>query len=613
MGTEWTDWADGKDLAGISRSTDPLARAGYDLDQARTDPELRRIIMGQAASPYGLQPAAAAQPMGAAASSAPVGRASNPGSAAARTVQPPTSKAPTADNPIAASPGASTNGSQPENQLDVIGREALEKGLSLGDMAGQSSEALSKEAGQFGHEESQLTQQEAKDALPTPYYDPQTGKPLESASQYKPTMLQRIGRGFENTLTGLREGGVFGAAEGAANPASIRSGVAYNAPNRAYQVAEMERQARLANDKAQIANLRQNFGTAINAGKTAADVGRTGVDAFYGVQRGVAAMQPKSIAQKPIAGIGPDGKLTFATPVGDGRFEGPDGQILSSFAPAPKEPKQATDAFDQWKNDPGSYEKFMAAMQTIKDSGKGEKGAYGGFGPAFLAYHMLTGAYNENPALLPVIAPLLANMLSSAGGGNAGDYQRMLDALSKLPAGQPHDTAGQAIGLRMPGSPTGATRSRGQFAQSILPTVNQAEQQINALGADVGPLKGHFYDLYEGKAGFNAPKYAGLNFALHNIGTAWMRLHANSDSARQEFEHLLRTSQTPEDLMAGLRSLDSQAQDYVKEGEGRPDQLGGKGAGAKPSPGAGGGGKSSSGSGAFNWGSGFRELGGGKK
>jgi len=208
---------------------------------------------------------------------------------------------------------------------------------------------------------------------------------------------------------------------------------------------------------------------------------------------------------------------------------------------------------------------------------KALQGAYGGFGPAFLAYRMLNSAYNENPALLPYIAPLISKMLSQSGGSVPG----MEQVLGAVPAGQPQDEKGTPIGLRMPGAPTGATRSRGQFAEAVIPSVTDAEQEIERLGNDLGPMSGRWSELYTGKIGAYGPQFSHLQTELKNIGTAWMRLHANSESARREFEEMLRGAQSPANLIANLNAIEQQAQDYVREGRGRPDELKRQ---AKPEP-----------------------------
>ena len=241
--------------------------------------------------------------------------------------------------------------------------------------------------------------------------------------------------------------------------------------------------------------------------------------------------------------------------------------------------KQPTDAFDEWMRDPSKYQEFMAAMNQAKPS-KALQGAYGGFGPAMLASRMLNAAYSENPALLPVLAPMLAKMLQQPGE-TPEQTQALESTIAKVPTGQPQNAEGTAIGLRMPEAPTGGTRSRGQFAQAVLPSIAQAKKEIDGLGVELGPMQGRWNEMYVSKVGAFGPQYSKLQTELKNIGTAWMRLHANSESARQEFEGVLRGAQSPANLEANLDAIAEQAQDYVKEGQGKPGELGGGAAGPK--------------------------------
>lgn len=52
MAGEWTDWADGNDLAGMSRSSDVLGGMGYDPDEVRASPNLRAEVMDKVSNPY---------------------------------------------------------------------------------------------------------------------------------------------------------------------------------------------------------------------------------------------------------------------------------------------------------------------------------------------------------------------------------------------------------------------------------------------------------------------------------------------------------------------------------------------------------------------------------
>jgi hypothetical protein len=228
------------------------------------------------------------------------------------------------------------------------------------------------------------------------------------------------------------------------------------------------------------------------------------------------------------------------------------------------------DTFANYDPSKGVFTDLAGNILTdFKPKDKAMQGAYGAYGPMRLAGQLLNYASNDNPALIPVLSPIISHMMASAGGGNAAQIQ---DVLGKIPEAQPQDDQGQAIGLRMPGAPTGATRSRGQFAEAVLPSIADAEAKINQLGDKLGPMSGRFSELYTGKLGAYGPEYSGLQTTLHNIGTAWMRLHANSESARQDFLHALSSAKDPANLIANLHSIDSQARDYVQQGKGRGGQ-----------------------------------------
>lgn len=219
------------------------------------------------------------------------------------------------------------------------------------------------------------------------------------------------------------------------------------------------------------------------------------------------------------------------------------------------------DAFHEWLSDPGKYQDFMRQMAALKPS---EKGAYGSLGPAFAAYHMLSTAYKDNPALLPLIAPMVAKIM-----GNPEDAAKF----AEVPIGQPENEEGAPIGTAMPGAPTGATRTRGQFAGEVLPTMHEASQEIDKLGAKLGPFAGRYSELLTGKIGKFGPEFSGLQTDLHNIATAWGRLHGNSVESMKGFMDDLNASKDPANLKEKLVHYEHQANLYKAGGEGRPDKL----------------------------------------
>lgn len=250
------------------------------------------------------------------------------------------------------------------------------------------------------------------------------------------------------------------------------------------------------------------------------------------------------------------------------------------FPTASKTPAPLHDAFHEWLNDPQKYTEFMKAMQEAK---AGQKGAYGQFGPAFLAYHLINQAYGKNPALLPILAPMIAKMFEAGGEPLAPGA---IATISEPPVGQPLSPAtGQPIGTQMPGAPTGTTRSRAQFALGgVLQEIPKIESQIRSLSDELGPVQGRWNEFMAGKVGADNPRFSGLRASLQNIATAWMRLHANSDKARQQFEELLGRSKTSGDLIANLNAIRQQAENYYLQelGYGERKQPGAAKAPAKP-------------------------------
>ena len=209
--------------------------------------------------------------------------------------------------------------------------------------------------------------------------------------------------------------------------------------------------------------------------------------------------------------------------------------------------------------------------ETLADfhpTSRAMQGVLGQYAPMRLAGQLLNTAYNVNPALLPSLGPIIAHMLGGMPGAGPG----LQEALSSAPTGQPQNSQGAPIGLHMPEAPTGATKSRGQFAESILPSITDAQTQIKSLASDLGPMAGRYNELATSKIGAYGPQFSGLQTTLHNVATAWMRLHANSDAARQDFVNQLKAAQSPDNLIAVLDSINKQAKDYVQQGKGRGGQ-----------------------------------------
>lgn len=204
-----------------------------------------------------------------------------------------------------------------------------------------------------------------------------------------------------------------------------------------------------------------------------------------------------------------------------------------------------------------------------------KKGGQTGLG-AYAMVRLLDWATKYQPQLLPMLPQILKGAGLNVPPG--------VD-VSGIPAGMPRDNSGNPIGTAMPEAPTQQTRSRGQFAESgvtdQLPRINK---EIDALGDELGPVAGRYNEFMAGTVGADNPKFTKLRTGLQNIATAWMRLHANSDGARQEFEAALARAKTPANLKAALESIGEQAADYVKRGKGN-QPSGGEGGPPKPEPG----------------------------
>ena len=212
----------------------------------------------------------------------------------------------------------------------------------------------------------------------------------------------------------------------------------------------------------------------------------------------------------------------------------------------------------------GQYTDLTGKVMTdFQPASKAMQGAMGGFGPAFAATRTLMAAYNENPALLPVLAPMLAKMLAPGDPNAAATF-------ASLPNGQPQDANGNPIGLRMPGAPTATTRSRGQFASEVLPTMQAAMGEVTKNAAQLGPFMGRVSDLYTSKIGAYGPQYSALQTDLHNIATAWGRLHGNSVQTMNQFSQDLNSAKDPANLLAKLQRYQDQASIYAKGGQGVP-------------------------------------------
>lgn len=393
----------------------------------------------------------------------------------------------------------------------------------------------------------------------------------------EPSGIDQIAGKVENSRLGKAHpflGKLLGyLGEGAAKIGDI--GLTLAAPEIAAQVPGTELHHNLLLNEAN-----RNLGTDIGNAQKEAQTENLNAEIPLKKAEAEEAQAKADATENPPEKEAPEEWTTLKLPTGD-LLTGPNGKIIQQDKAgnlravdlpggATLAPKQtaANSAFAQWVANPEKYEDFQKTMAEIKAEVAAEhphQAANSSFMNIYAAQRFLQMAYTNNPAILPVASKLIGKLLNLSPDETA--------QLGSVPVGQPENEAGTPIGLHQPGAPTTATRNRGQFFESVEPSISDVEQQISNIGDQLGPAQGRWMELYEGKAGFNAPEYAGLRADLHNIATAWSRLHVNSAQSRTDFLKTLRTAQTPADLLAGLRSIQKQGEDYIKEGKGRPDEL----------------------------------------
>lgn len=220
--------------------------------------------------------------------------------------------------------------------------------------------------------------------------------------------------------------------------------------------------------------------------------------------------------------------------------------------------KTAATPFEQWAANPEVYDAYLKAQAAGKQQGKGSMMS------PYAAVKLMDYAYLYDPRLLPFAQQTMKSLAGQLGM----PLPEGMD-ISTPPAGQPRTETGEALGLRQPEAPTSSTRGRGQFSESAI--TSQApglKKEINDVRNELGPVAGRWNEFMTGEVGADNPKLYGLRTGLQNFATAWMRLHANSDQARQEFEQALSRSRTADDLIAAIDAIDKQATSYVKQGKG---------------------------------------------
>lgn len=229
--------------------------------------------------------------------------------------------------------------------------------------------------------------------------------------------------------------------------------------------------------------------------------------------------------------------------------------LPAGYTPFERASAQREDAFHEWlAANPGkNYNDYLAALQASKRAGD--------VGPALeqaLNFRsILQHGYSDNPALLKILPQFAEKM----GITLSPEDQAVL---STPPPGWQYDpVTGKPIGTHSPQFASGQTKQRMQFSQEVLPTLKDTMQQIRSNPNLVGVISGRANDIWTGKIGSpNAPYYSLLT-NLHNIATAWSKIHTDTDKARQEFTDLLSSAQSPANLLAALGAIGDQMNIYA--------------------------------------------------
>lgn len=205
--------------------------------------------------------------------------------------------------------------------------------------------------------------------------------------------------------------------------------------------------------------------------------------------------------------------------------------------------------------------KFSEYMQAMKKDAMGSK---------YAMVRLLGEVANYYPGL----GPLIPQALEQAG-------LKLPPGMEKIDflAGQPRSsTTGERIGLRMPESPTGTVRTRGQMAQDVLQRLPAIEPMIERLDKEgkLGPGAGRINDLITGKIGAGDPEFKQLADQLETTASAFSRLHLNTEKGLQPFFQMLNSGKlTAANLRAGLKTIKDWSETYARTGAGNQPGQGG--------------------------------------
>ena len=244
---------------------------------------------------------------------------------------------------------------------------------------------------------------------------------------------------------------------------------------------------------------------------------------------------------------------------------------------------EAHDAFNEWLKNPSQYEAFEKAMTAAKAKPEGPaKNA--GFMSTYAAIRGLQLAYSHNPALLPVLSPILTHLFTSQGIQLPANAQQVL---ASTPLDQPlSPTTGEPIGTGMPGAPTGATRSQAQVAARVLSEVPTIRQEVSQAADNLGPVKGRTMVRYLlGMAGSTGDPQTDRQLSKVRSDLTFMasgsaKFHINSVRQAELYEKLLDAGKSPAEAIQGtLDSMEDWATKAQAQERGFGEQGGKQGVG----------------------------------
>jgi hypothetical protein len=268
---------DPDNFAGLPWPASPVSSAGEDPDEARllmggaTAPQTQEQAADRLMRQYGGSSGAAASPVLKPQASA----VASPAPAAAPVT-----------SPLRVGASAASSEAPPADWTSDDARQGTGMQLEAGRHLMQTGEAMQPD-GSIPRMQQQVASDEA-------------GAP--NAQDYKPGFGTRLLRGLKGAALGAAEGGVFGAAAGALDPALVRGGTGYRAPTDAYDIALDANKKKTAADQQGLQNAMGNFKTAqdLRASQQTAfsDAAKAGAGAASGATNAADAVT--KAAQLPI-------------------------------------------------------------------------------------------------------------------------------------------------------------------------------------------------------------------------------------------------------------------------------------------------------------------------